>query len=509
MANIAAFSWSNTLQDVSGYNHPTAPLGTLAFEAGRYDRGLACFGGNGASVTFPSGSYYFNLDGGKSYAVWVKAAPGLPGSTRVIYHLGANRLYLANVVGNVSMLVDGTELDSGINICDGTWHHVLYSWDRVTAPGNATRLYIDGVLAASGTRAGVYNDAGVGYIGRSWDGEPANAVLSDFRIWNDPVFPNEVAMFRDLPVTSSELAAFSFDAILDSKIFDGSTYARHLPALTGASIVAGRAASALTSTVATPAASAPFALPPLDRVSITAWIKFAGGSATTLLTLSDAGGTPRITLAVSASGALTGTVRKDDGTVLTETAGQNLPVGAWAPIVLRAWAGAITVMVNGVMGNSSVLPGILPVNTPSYSGISQIALTPGPGIVIDDLWIMRGFISGEGLTRLQARAAPSGAPSGVVRGDGKRLRPWVLTPSGLKPLLTQMPGGPADVDPPSIPTGLAASNIGLAGFLLSWNKALDAGEMDDTTPPSVPTGLAVSSVTTNGFVLTWEGSTDG
>lgn len=508
MANIAAFSWANTLQDVSGYNHPTAPLGSPTFEAGRFDRGLGCFNGDGASIVYPSGSYYFNLDGGKSFGGWVKAAPGPAGATRVIYHLGANKLYLANAAGRASMLVDGTELDSGVNICDGTWHHVLYSWDRVTA-GNATRLYVDGVLVASGTRTGVYNDSGVGYIGRSWEGEPANAVISDFRIWNDPVFANEVAMFRDTPVTSSELVGYSFDLIADGKVFDGSTYGRHLPVLSGAAITPGRTNGALTSTASTAAVSTACLLPALDRLTVAAWVKYTGGARADLLVLRDANSVVRVSLSISAAGALTGTVRKDDGTILTETSTKNLPTGVWTPIVLRAWAGAITVMVDGVMGNSTVLPGIPPINTASYTGISQIAITPGTNVAIDDLWIMRGFISGEGLTRLQSRPAPSVSPAGVVRGDGVNLRPWIWTTTGLNALLSHTPGGGADVDPPSIPTGLAASDVGSSGFTLTWGASADAGETVDVTAPSVPSGLAASSVASTSFNLTWGGSTDG
>src|SRR5881392_868539 len=214
MATPGAFSFKRGIQDVSGYDHPTAYVGTPTLVAGRFGAGLRCTGGNGFTINWVSGSYYGDLSGGKSIGMWVKAAAGTAGVTRVLYDCGAFKMYLATSNGDVGMFAAGSMFSTGVNVCDGTWHHLLYTFDNVGTgtDANTHRWWIDGVQVASTVRDLTISEPAsqTAYVGRAVSGEPANADISDLRIWNDPIHPTEGPYIRDLPVTDYARGIFSF-----------------------------------------------------------------------------------------------------------------------------------------------------------------------------------------------------------------------------------------------------------------------------------------------------------
>lgn len=508
MALVAQFDFRNRVADISGYNNPTTLVGATYVD-GRFGRGLSCTGTGGAQVTFPPGSYYWDVAGGKSFSCWVKASPGTAGQTRVIFHNNAVKLFAANSQGFASLTIDGSEFSSAVNICDGTWHHILVTWDKVTQPAGA-RFYIDGTLVASRASWGAYNDTGtgVGWIGRSTDGESLNGVVSDLRIWNDPVFPNEVAMFRDGPVVSFEHLALGFASLADSLVRDGSEYARHVAPTGTAQLATGKAGSGITSSSGLAVSNQPINLPPLDRVSLLFWLFVPSlpSTARTLVSVSEAGGTERIRLTLNTDGTITGILGPDhDKTRFVST--PAVPTGQWVQVMARGWAHASVATMNDSGSGGGPQQGT-PVNTPSFTGLARLSLG-APGVVIDSLWILQSYMNGEAKERIYNRAIPSGVSTGILRGDGTALEAWMLTGSGLVRVALDGFTAGSDTEPPSVPTGVVASAVGTTGFTISWSPSLDAGEEPDTTAPSVPTGVAASAITSTGFTLNWGGSTDG
>lgn len=508
MALVAQFDFRNRVTDISGYNNPTALVGAT-YTDGRFGRGLSCTNGTGAQVTFPTGSYYWDVAGGKSFSCWVKAAPGTVGQTRVIFHNNAVKLFAANSQGYAALTIDGSEFSSAANVCDGTWHHILVTWDKVTQPAGA-RFYIDGVLVGTRASWGAYNDTGtgVGWIGRSTDGEHLNGVVSDLRIWNDPVFPNEVAMFRDNPVVSYEHLALGFASLTDSLVRDGSEYGRHLTPTGTAQLTTGKAGNGLTSSSGLAVSNQPINLPPLDRVSLLFWLFVPSlpGTARTLVSVTEAGGTERIRLTLNTDGTITGILGPDhDKTRFVST--PAVPTGQWVQVMARGWAHASVATVNDVGSGGGPQQGT-PVNTASFTGLARLSLG-APGAVIDSLWILQSYMNGEAKERIYNRAIPSGISTGIQRGDGAALEAWLLKSGGLARVALDGFTAGVDTDPPSVPTGLASTGVGATGFTVSWVASLDAGDTPDTTAPSVPTSVTGSSVTNSSFTVSWGGSTDG
>lgn len=507
MALVAQYDFKNRIADISGYNNPTVLAGGT-YVAGRYGRGLSCFSGGGAQVTFPSGSYYWDVSGGKSFACWVKADPGPAGQTRVIFHNRAVKLFAANTQGYASLTIDGSEFSSASVICDGTWHHVLVTWDRVTQPQGA-RFYIDGVLTATRGSWGAYNETNepFGWIGRSTDGEHLNGVVSDLRIWNDPVFPDEVTMFRDTAVVSYEHLALGFASLTDSLARDGSDYGRNLATTPAAQLVAGKSGQGIRSTSGFAVSNQAISLPPMDRISVLFWLYVDNLSTQrTILSITETGGTPRVLLTLNTNGTITGILGPDHDKTRTVTSAAVTP-GQWVQVLVRGWAHASVATVDDVGTGGGPQNGT-PVNTPSFTGLSRISLG-APGVTIDSLWILQSYMNGEAKARLYDRAIPSGITTGIQRGDGTALEAYLLTGGGLVQLVGAVFDGGADTDPPNVPTGLAASAVSGGGFTLGWNAALDQGEAADSTAPSVPAGLVAASVTSTSFTLDWEASTDG
>ena len=513
MAIPVALSFKSGIKDVSGYAHTTALVGTPTLVAGRFGSALRCFDGNGMTIFYPTGSYYLDTSGGKSFGFWVKASPGPAGQTRVLYDRGNFKVYLATPAGDVGVFVQGSMFSTGIDVCDGQWHHLLYSWNSATGstPDDMHRWWIDGVKVAEMQRALSYTESANEYawigcaVGRT---EPANADIGDVRIWNDPVFENEATYLRDLPVTDYQRGLFAFDSTTGGQYRDSSEHGNHLAAGAG-SLVAGYHGNALRPTSAW---SAPYSPGPMDRITAMFWAK-----ADTLTGLGEilslyAGGTEKFSLTHTTGGRLRGKCVRDTGSTGTTdftTTAAPFTAGVWHRVVVQAWASDMRIVVDGVpIQTASGGSTINPINLPSFTGITQIRT--GAGVAIDDLRIISNWITAGAINTLPELAIYDTPPSGIFMAGGKPARAWRKEADGsLTELRASGFDSASDTAPPSVPESVSALGSPTAtSFVLSWDASVDADEDPDELAPSVPAGLVSSSVGATSFGLDWEESSD-
>ena len=82
---------------------------------------------------------------------------------------------------------EGSSLGSGASITDGNWHRIGFVWD-----GSHRTLYVDDVVVAEDTQAGLESsDSGL-YIGVGKGMEAGNfwsGLIDDVRIYNRAVQP--------------------------------------------------------------------------------------------------------------------------------------------------------------------------------------------------------------------------------------------------------------------------------------------------------------------------------
>jgi N-acetylneuraminic acid mutarotase len=125
-----------------------------------------------------------------SVFAWVKG--GMPGQVILSQEQGANWLLADASDGALATDLKGGRaakpLKSSVNITDGQWHHVGFTWD-----GSNRTLYVDEVQVSHDTQVGLWPATGGLYIGAGnalqaatfWSG-----LIDDVRIYNRAVTPS-------------------------------------------------------------------------------------------------------------------------------------------------------------------------------------------------------------------------------------------------------------------------------------------------------------------------------
>ena len=119
----------------------------------------AVFDGTSGYVSVPGAG----LSATATLEAWVKGSGTWSTGTEGVLSSGNDSLSVVNGHPYASFYIGGTarNLDSGVSISTGAWHHLAASWD-----GYTIRIYIDGSLAAfSSPGAGSLNEVGGGAIG--------------------------------------------------------------------------------------------------------------------------------------------------------------------------------------------------------------------------------------------------------------------------------------------------------------------------------------------------------
>lgn len=129
-------------------------------------------------------------DGSFSVFAWIKG--GAPGQVVMSQLNGANWLRADPAQGCLmtELCASGRgagPLLSGMLIADGEWHRIGFAWD-----GSYRTLYVDDILVAEDTQAGLGNSVGGLYIGRG-NNPPAgtffSGLIDDVRIYNRVIHP--------------------------------------------------------------------------------------------------------------------------------------------------------------------------------------------------------------------------------------------------------------------------------------------------------------------------------
>ncbi|MGH1563017.1 LamG-like jellyroll fold domain-containing protein [Mumia sp. DW29H23] len=529
MAMPLSFPLRTDLRCTSGYPGVTGNLRSGAgFVTAADGPALQCGTAGGATITVPDGNYYYINTGGHGVSCTVRALDATI-QPRTLVEKGGFTLWLSDADGHVAYKVGSVTLTTNVNILDGQPHHIAASWQN-SNPTGPVRIWIDGVLAASTTVGvdgafwadSVATSLTIGYsASRS---EAARALIRDVRLWNDPIFPNELTMLATTPAWERLIGEYRLDETHpgSGKVLDSSPSRRHLTPTPNASYVAGASGQALAPTSNSgPAATwtgPPFAT---DRICILGRVKLTTTTPGTLLEILDGTGTVRLKAESFGGGRLRWTAIRDNGSGLTyESTGVELSTSSWTYVQLVAYNGGLQVLPmadwpGSDSGSGAPPAGLDPLtNLPVFSDLRTIRVGGGATTGVgawDDLRIVANFLSTGAGAVYQSRPIDAAVPpvAGFFAADGSPLTPWLLTDEGLVELGIGAPPAPDDTTAPSVPTGLAASSITDDGFTVTWSPSTDPDPDDDTTAPTVPTGLAASAITDTGFTATWEASTDG
>ena len=158
--------------------------------------------GSGGTLTVPNGSVF-----GDSLTVefWYR---GHEASTTAVLlrHSTTTTSDAFSVInpGNLTVLVNGVSLASGVPVNDGSWHHVAI--DRTRSSGSL-HVYKDGQLAFTGTLAAA---AKIDSIGALTFGAGLSGAMDDIRVWARILPGSEVNDSKSLVLVGNEHALLAY-----------------------------------------------------------------------------------------------------------------------------------------------------------------------------------------------------------------------------------------------------------------------------------------------------------
>ena len=165
---------SNTWADASGGGHALTANGTVTNGNGGVINKDAVF--NGSSYLFSS----LDVTGYSQITIsaWVKSSS--LNDTHFIGNWQNAGVLLYGGGGHPSFYVNGASAAGSNNVADGSWHHWVGTYD-----GTNISLYIDGVLAGTGTSSGNINDCSSGFgIGKAFYHSFLTGEIDEVGIWN-------------------------------------------------------------------------------------------------------------------------------------------------------------------------------------------------------------------------------------------------------------------------------------------------------------------------------------
>ena len=113
-----------------------------------------------------------------------------------------NLLHLTRYSGKFRFGFYSDDLDSTTSVStDGTWQHWAVTYD---ASANARKIYLNGTLDKSGSSGGNFVGSGNFYIGKFLANYMTDAVLTDFRVWDDVRTQTEIEDNMRTRLTGSE-----------------------------------------------------------------------------------------------------------------------------------------------------------------------------------------------------------------------------------------------------------------------------------------------------------------
>ena len=186
----------------SADSHPGTTAGSPTFEAARIDNGIRLDGGGTQYIDFGDISQFLGL--GRSYACWCyfDSALGFHAIFSKITADGSDGILLEQSGTSMMVYIDsGTQkIGAASFVTTAQWTHVAVVLDNASGPPYTVRLYKNGVQVDTGSYTTVGGADGLVagqnfLIGRqnTFTGRDFDGVIDDFRIYDYPLLPSEVA----------------------------------------------------------------------------------------------------------------------------------------------------------------------------------------------------------------------------------------------------------------------------------------------------------------------------
>ncbi len=189
----ALYHFNDNYNDDSGNGYTLTAGGSSSFVSGHFGNALSV-GGTMATKSTNIGmpGYPFTV------SVWVNHGSH-SGTLEALTDFGGSstdRNYAVTIEasGNASLNIRNSgafdTLDSGINVTDGNWHHVV----GVFAAANSRTIYVDGIARGTSTTSFSYGAQRFA-VGSFYDITPSNptfAVIDEVAAWNRALSPTEI-----------------------------------------------------------------------------------------------------------------------------------------------------------------------------------------------------------------------------------------------------------------------------------------------------------------------------
>ncbi|MES2475565.1 MAG: LamG-like jellyroll fold domain-containing protein [Verrucomicrobiota bacterium] len=230
---VANYKLEGNPRDYSGRNFHGTTIGGISYTAGRVGGLAATFNGSNGTIRVPA-----TVERNFSLACWVKTT-ATAGTGQWYNGMGLIDADVGGVARDFGLAMVGDKAAFGVGnpeititsanaINDGNWHHVAASFD--TSNG-AMKLYVDGVLSATGTGATIARSAPAHFHLGSSGGNVGflNGSLDEARLYNKVLTQPEIERLANS--SSALVANYSFDGnARDATLFGnqgdtfGSTY---------------------------------------------------------------------------------------------------------------------------------------------------------------------------------------------------------------------------------------------------------------------------------------------
>ncbi len=118
---------------------------------------------------------------------------------------------------NLSLYINGANVSTGINVADGNWHHVAWTWDSSTG---STKVFVDGAEEYSGTLKQGFSipDGGSLVFGQEQDSvgggfdssQAFDGQMRDIRLWNSAKSESAIDSDKDQALSGTESDLVSY-----------------------------------------------------------------------------------------------------------------------------------------------------------------------------------------------------------------------------------------------------------------------------------------------------------
>ncbi len=210
---VAEYKLDANARETSGRALAGMELGGVTYGAGRIDGRAAIFNGTNAAIRVPA-----SADRNFTIACWVKSAATAPGG-QWFQGMGIVDAEVGGVKADFGLAMVGSKaafgtggpdstMLSAASINDNVWHHLAATLKTATG---ARRLYVDGVLSASGTGPAGVRTAPNSFSLGAIDGRTGffNGSIDEVRIYDEILGLQEIARLADIGGT--RLARYDFE----------------------------------------------------------------------------------------------------------------------------------------------------------------------------------------------------------------------------------------------------------------------------------------------------------